>query len=195
MGNKVTRGKGLLENYLAKKRADKANSFFTETQRQGKILDIGCGSCPYFLINTRFQEKYGIDPSIKATEVKKVILKKMKATDQTLPFEDNFFDVVTMLAVFEHIEKEKVDDLLKEVKRVLKKEGLLVITTPSPWVDSLLHMMGRVGLISSEEIEDHKHNHERVKIEGMLEKAGFKNNMIRSGFFEIFANMWFSAIK
>jgi len=197
MLKKPTRGKGLLENFLAKKRAQKASSLIPKELRSGRILDLGCGSYPYFLFSTDFKERFGIDPLLNKDLCKncRINLKKEKIGEGKLPYKEDFFDVVTMLAVFEHIEKEKIGSLLKEIKRVLKNKGFLIITTPAPWADSLLHFMGKVGLISSEEINEHKHNHKKDKIEDMLERAGFNKQGIKSGSFEAYANMWFRAIK
>ena len=193
----ITRGWGLLEVFLAKQRANKANSFIPKTFREGKILDIGCGSFPYFLATTNFKEKYGIDPviNLKVVGEKGIRLNKIAAGAKRLPFEDSFFDVVTMLAVFEHIDHDDLTPVIKEINRILRKGGILIITTPAPWADKLLHQMARVGLISSEEIHEHKHNHRREKIEDIIESAGFKKNKIRSGFFELRMNMWFVAQK
>jgi len=55
--------------------------------------------------------------------------------------------------------------------------------------------MAKFKLISSEEIHEHKHNHQRKKIEDFLENAGFKKKNIKSGFFELGFNMWFKATK
>lgn len=192
-----TRGVGLLEGFLAKKRAQKANDLIEDNLRTGIILDVGCGSYPYFLLNTNFKEKYGLDPSLKLPEIsdKNLNLRIFDITKNKLPFKDNYFNVVTMLAVFEHIEQDKLPEVLNEIKRVLKKDGIFIITTPAPWVDKLLHFMARFGLISSEEIHEHKHNHPKEKIEGILIAAGFEKRKIRSGFFEIYMNMWFTAIR
>jgi len=198
MKNKsYTRGNGILEVFLAKQRASKANSFISKNQRKGKILDIGCGSYPYFLIFTKFENKYGLDPSLKISEIseKNLNLRVFDVTKKILPFTDNYFDVVTMLAVFEHIEHDKLNFILKEIKRVLKKEGKLIITTPAPWADKLLHFMANFGLISAEEIHEHKHNHSKEKIESILAEAGFEKRKIRCGFFELSMNMWFTVIK
>jgi len=46
-----------------------------------------------------------------------------------LPFSDDSVDFVIMLAVIEHI--SEIDHLMTEVKRVLKKNGVLYITTPN----------------------------------------------------------------
>lgn len=195
MNGRVTRGKGLLENYLAKKRAKKADSLILDNQRKGRILDIGCGSYPYFLAKTNFKEKFGIDPSVGNVGNEKIILKKIKVDESKLSFDKDYFDVVTMLAVIEHIEFEKLPAVLEEINRVLKKRGILIITTPAHWTETLLHLMGKVGLISAEEINEHKYNYQRLGIEGILERSGFEKKNTRSGFFELYANMWFSAIK
>lgn len=195
--NAPTRGFGFLEDLLAKLRADNANSKIPYSLRKGKILDIGCGSYPYFLINTDFNEKYGIDPSLKLSEIidNKLNLQTFDVAKNTLPFKDSYFDVVTMLAVFEHIDNSKLLSVLKEIERVLKNNGLFIITTPAPWSDKLLHLMARVGLISSEEIHEHKTHHSKKRIENVLLDAGFKKTKIKSGYFEIYMNMWFTATK
>lgn len=191
--SKFTRGNGLLEGFLAKKRADKANSFISNNLRKGKILDIGCGSYPYFLINTNFKDKYGIDPSLNLKELKtnNLNLQSADITKTKFSFKDNYFDVITMLAVFEHIDNDRLNFILKEIKRVLKNNGLFIITTPAPWSDKLLHQMAKVGLISSEEIHEHKTHHSKQKIERILIESGFEPEKIKSGYFELGLNMWF----
>lgn len=195
--NNVTRGKGLLENFLARQRANKANSFISNKQRKGRIFDIGCGTYPYFLSLTKFKEKYGMDPVVSVNSVvgQNLHLEQAEITKNKLIYKDNYFDVVTMLAVFEHIEHDKLNFVLAEIKRVLKRDGVLIITTPSPWADKLLHFMARLYLISKDEIHEHKHNHPKKKIESILQDAGFEKNKIKSGFFEFFMNMWFTGIK
>jgi SAM-dependent methyltransferase len=193
----MTRGSGLLEGFLAKKRAKLANGFIPKASREGKILDIGCGSFPYFLRTTDFKDKYGLDPVInisilKDTDIK---LKKGGIGSEGLPFADNYFDVVTLLAVFEHINHNDLIPVIKEIQRILKKGGIVIITTPAPWSDKLLHVMARVGLISAEEIHEHKHNLSRGKIKNIIGSGGFNKLNIRSGFFELFMNMWFVAKK
>lgn len=190
-----TRGHGLLESFLAKKRAEKAKSLIDGNLKKGSILDIGCGSFPYFLTFIDFKNKYGVDPSLSTTESNKLILKKIDVAKTPLPFADNFFETVTMLAVFEHIDYQRLTFVLKEVKRVLKRNGIFIITTPSPWSDKLLHNMARFGLISSEEIHDHKHHYSKNRIEGIIRETGFKKENINSGYFEFGMNMWFTATK
>lgn len=195
--NSFTRGSGFFEEFLAKKRADKADGFISDNKRSGRILDIGCGYFPHFLITTKFKEKYGIDPSVnlKLLENKEIQIKKAKVDESRIPFKDEYFDVVTLLAVFEHLDQDKLIPVLKEVRRVLKKNGILIITTPSPWADKLLHFMAEFGLISSEEIHEHKHNKKKSHIVDIINEAGFEKEKTGSGFFELYMNMWFTSIK
>ncbi len=189
---KVTRGSGILEGFLARRRTAKASYLLNKSKKE-KILDIGCGSYPYFLLNSNFKERYGIDPSLTTLKIKDIQFAKFDVTKQKLPFKDNFFDAVTMLAVFEHLEFKKIPFVLKEIKRVLKNDGILVITTPAPWSDKLLHFMAKVGLISKEEIHEHKHHFGRKDIESTLLDSGFE--MVKSGYFEGGVNMWFLVEK
>jgi len=191
--NSVTRGHGLLEGFLAKRRTTMAKKLLKEAKKE-KILDVGCGSYPYFLINIDFTEKIGIDPSLKNISYKELKLKKIDATKK-LPFKDNYFNAVTMLAVFEHLEKKKLPDVLREIRRVLNKDGILVITTPAPWADKPLHHLANFGIISKEEIHEHKHNLNHRTIGQYLIDAGFTEKKIKKGFFEIYMNMWIRAVK
>ena len=88
-----------------------------------KHLDIGCGD-GYFLKRSKCKEGYGIDKFLGSE------------TTDTLPFPNNTFDYVTMLAVIEHL--HSVKPLIKEISRVLKPKGRLIITTPKRMADTLI---------------------------------------------------------
>lgn len=193
----VTRGFGFFETTLAKKRAILAESLIDPKKRFGKVLDIGCGSFPHFLVSTSFSEKYGVDGSVNESLFKnsQIKLKKLDVETHPLPFQENFFDVVVMLAVFEHIHPEFIDKVLKEIHRVLKENGQLIITTPSPQSVPVLWLLSRIGLISKVEIDDHKNSYAIGKIASFLSDAGFTKQNLTSGHFELGFNMWFVARK
>lgn len=195
--DRVTRGSGLLEKFLAKKRAKKANSLIPKELRKGRILDIGCGFNPYFLISSNFKEKHGIDPSVNLSSIKDTNIKllKLDVTKKKLPFNSNYFDIVTMLAVFEHIERADLKFVMEEIFRILRKDGILILTTPSPWSDGILYLMAKIGLISKEEMDEHKHHYDREAIKGIITEKHFKNKNFNSGFFEGYFNMWFTVKK
>ena len=196
----VTPGHGLLEKFLSKKRAKVANQLIKRHSVRGRILDIGCGVIPLFLISTNFNEKFGIDPYInyqhQENETNKLNLLKFDVeNNQVLPFEDNFFDVVTMLAVFEHIEQEKLSQTMKEIRRILKPEGIFIMTTPCPWSDKLLRVLAKFHLVSQEGMDEHKGAYRHKDLAKYLSKGGFDINKMGFGYFELFLNSWAVAKK
>ena len=97
-----------------------------------KILDIGCGSGNYLAeVEKIGWDVYGIDPSDVAVNVAKGRgLKNIYKGDAIkLPFEDNFFDVISIFHVFEHVPNPQ--EVLNETKRVLKPGGILIIGVPN----------------------------------------------------------------
>ena len=199
--NQPTRGHGALEAYLARKRAQRANQLIPEQQRRGRLLDVGCGSYPYFLATTPFAEKWGIDQifdaesTLQLDDGRVVLIPFDVQRDVSLPFATDFFSVVTMLAVFEHIEPTKLKFLLGEVHRVLQPGGTFVMTTPSSWTNWLLKLMARVGLVSRAEIDEHKDTYAQREIRSTIEGAGFDPGKVTSGSFEVGANLWATATK
>ncbi|MCA1554868.1 MAG: class I SAM-dependent methyltransferase, partial [Chloroflexi bacterium] len=151
-----TRGHGLLESPLAQWRARQANRLIPNHLRQGRILDIGCGSYPYFLAHTSFREKFAIDQHTPTGSPVDIRLHRLDLNTQiVLPFEEEFFSVVTMLAVVEHLNPSGLVGIFREVHRILKPSGLLVLTTRSVWSAGVLRGMARLGLVSADEIREH----------------------------------------
>lgn len=197
----VTRSYGLLEGFLAKKRTHLTGRLIPERHRKGRILDIGCGTHPYHLMNTVFFEKHGIDKSIREKNyesLKKdnIFIKSFNIEgEDNLPFEDNYFETITMLAVLEHIEPSHVSRIINDVFRILKDDGIFILTTPPPWTDRLLLIMAGLGLVSVTEIKDHKDTYKPEKIINLLQRAGFQRERVRYGYFEMFMNIWVAARK
>lgn len=113
-----TRGTGVFEGHLARLRARQANRLIPDDLRQGRILDVGCGSMPYFLAHTSFKEKFAID-QLSPNVVNPDILWHTF-------FEDEFFSVVTMLAVVEHLNPSSLVTLFAEVHRILQPGGVII---------------------------------------------------------------------
>lgn len=104
-----------------------------------KILDVGCGDGFYLHLLSNLGVKsltlVGVDVDNNALKSarknlkgKKVKLIKVDLMDK-LPFKSSLFDKIIMSEVCEHL----ADDVkaLKEIKRVLKRGGTLVITVPN----------------------------------------------------------------
>ena len=83
----------------------------------GKTLDIGCGESEY---SEYFPNRIGID--IKASHTNRIA----DAHDLHM-FKDEEFDGILCTEVLEHLHTPQ--KAIKEMYRVLKKEGLLILTT------------------------------------------------------------------
>lgn len=108
-----------------------------EKYKPKKILDAGCGRGFYLKVLSFYsfpKEIHGIDINNHYLNVarqicndKRVIIKQ--ANIYSLPYPKNYFDLVIASEILEHLN----DDLkaLKELKRVLKLNGYLLITVPN----------------------------------------------------------------
>ncbi len=194
-----TRGKGLLEPTLADLRTQRANRLIPPELRAGRILDIGCGSFPYFLSHTSFEEKFAVDqlPMPKETAIRNRIefFTLNLNTEPKLPFEENFFSVVSLLAVVEHLNPDSMAILFKESHRVLRPGGTVIMTTPAAWSDGLLKFMARINLVSAEEIHEHAFAYTLPLIGWHFGQAGFEMKKVKFGYFELMLNMWATATK
>lgn len=192
----------MLEKILSKIRSKVANNLIPPDHRKGRILDIGCGERLYFLINTKFHEKYGIDRLIDDKAVlcnqkeENIFIKRYDVEKNGLElFRDEYFDVVTMLAVFEHFDTVKLPYIIKEIKRVLKSNGIFILTTPAGWSNGILGVLSKLKLVNTVLFEEHKVLYDKKKILSVLIEGGFLKENIKLGNFELFMNIWSTAIK
>lgn len=95
------------------------------------ILDAGCGTGAGMLYLQEFGTVYGVDLSSKAVAFcKKRGITKVKLGDVSkLPFKNGYFDIVCLMDVIEHVSNDKL--VIKEMYRVLKKNGILLMTLPA----------------------------------------------------------------
>lgn len=102
-----------------------------QLRTDSKILDVGCGTGGTTLALKKFGSVYGIDSSFSALKYsnQRGLDKVLKSSVYDLPFKAETFDLITILDSLEHIE----DDIrvLKELKRILKKDGIIFIAVPA----------------------------------------------------------------
>lgn len=192
----ITRGHGLLEPLLARLRAERAERLIPDHLRAGRILDVGCGSYPYFLAHTHFAEKFAIDQLPSADPPKEISWHVLDLNSSPrLPFPDDFFSVVTMLAVIEHLSPDGLVGLFRECWRVMTPGGSVLITTPAAWSSRVLFLMARLRLVSREEIDEHVFAYTLPLIGWYFGAAGFAMSKVRFGYFELGLNLWAVAAK
>jgi len=107
------------------------NIFFSD--RNAKILDVGSGlgQCLISLKNSGWQNLYAIDiDNFNKNFFKKqnIIFKKFNAETDKFLFENEFFDVVLSFTVIQFFYNPS--NFMSEIYRVLKKEGIFILTTP-----------------------------------------------------------------
>ena len=129
--------KTITEKYFEKRNADNAHDdknflngrVFTTIDRflrekagrplRGALLDVGCGDGAFVAYcNREGLGAKGVD-----------IADGVDFETDSLGYPDHSFDIVTMFSVIEHIKDPS--NILSEVRRVLAKNGLLVIITPN----------------------------------------------------------------
>jgi len=98
-----------------------------------KLLDVGCGTGTISLeLQRRGFEVYGIDFSsvgIQRAREKGINAIECDLDKDGIPFENSFFDVVWAGDVVEHVFDPLF--LLKEINRVLKYDGKILLSTPN----------------------------------------------------------------
>ena len=105
-----------------------------------KILDLGCGNGRMFdLLKEKRIIYTGVDNSEKLIEIAKQKFinsgaEFLVSNVLKLPFSESSFDSIVSLAVFHHIPSEQFrQDFFQEIKRVLKNNGFLILTTWNLW--------------------------------------------------------------
>lgn len=100
-------------------------------KREGRILDVGCGrGLELKLMSQKGFESYGVERPWRQLLIRPS--KKVKITFQELTrcrFPTGFFDLVSFWHSLEHLNDPS--GALKEVKRILKNDGFLVIQVPN----------------------------------------------------------------
>ncbi len=106
-----------------------------------RLLDVGCSNGAFvWIANKLGVDAEGIDVSVNA--VKNGLERGLKIHQGCLDdigFKDNYFDVITLYEVIEHVDKPI--NLLRECNRIIKPGGMLVIGTgnTNSWTK---HFMG-----------------------------------------------------
>lgn len=158
-----------------------------------KIVDIGSsfGWLEKEILKEKPKEVIGLEINKEAVDfaiknVKGAIFIEAGALD--LPIKSNYADIVTFFDVIEHIPINTENVALKEINRILKKGGILLLSTPNDHLLSkLLDLAWYFG---------HRH-YNKEKLKKMLNKTGFKIASIesRGSIFSSLYLCWFYIMK
>lgn len=142
-------------------------------KKMDSILDFGCGTgyLMEHLLKLAGGQCFGLDLSEEAVRQvnqrfsshpgfgKAVWVERLPS-----PFAGNSMDLVISVEVVEHLDDEQLSEMLKEIYRILKPEGYLVITTPNkedleankaicPECGCIFHRWQHVKTWSSQDLE------------------------------------------
>lgn len=156
-------------------------------QNNTKILDVGCIPGHFTVLLRKLGYNVicvDINPSRADSFLKKydVEVYRVDVVEEPLPFYDNSFDIVLFTEVVEHIP----DPLhpLNEIYRVLRKNGVLILSTPAFTLGDRMKILWGLGdnnfvkeLRKKRKIGHYGHIRKYLprELELLLREAGFKN--------------------
>jgi len=171
---KVNKNNENIEPLTAKGVHDAVLSLIS-SKKGGKVLDAAAGNGAMSKrLSEMGYETFPIDIDASKFQYTKLRCKEVDL-NKDIPFEDNFFDLVVSVETIEHLENPW--HFIRELHRVLRPGGQLIITTPnitSIFSRLLFLINGRYILFSNKAFRDgHIMPLTKWMIEGILEKNNF----------------------
>lgn len=159
--------RAILESFLRRIAASLQRSFASTNVDKSvsiplRILDVGCGTGANLEMLSQFGEAEGVDVSDDALAFcTQKGLKAQKGLAETLPFDDEAFDLTTALDVIEHLDDDVAG--LSEMYRVTRKGGYSLIFVPA-----YMFLWG-----VQDDISNHRIRYTRKQIVDRFKRAGY----------------------
>ena len=157
------------------------------------VLDIGCGFNANLLkkIEHLILKGTGIDLEVNQDFFSHKIKLVSYYLNDELPFSDEKFDIVISLANIEHLNSPH--ETIREIYRVLRPNGLLLLTTPSTYAKPVLEILCFFNLLSKKEIMDHKNYFNKYILINYCRQSGFST--VNHRYFQLGMNNFLFAQK
>src|SRR5882762_9723501 len=128
------------------------------------ILDVGCGTGANLEMLSQFGNAEGVDVSVEALDFCRArgLQQVKQGAAETLPYENDSFDLVTGLDVVEHLDDDVAG--LKEMHRVLRPDGRAVLFVPA-----FMFLWG-----VQDDISNHRRRYTMAGLKAAVRKAGFE---------------------
>jgi len=136
------------------------------------VLDVGCYDGSLFRrLGSRLRFGVGVDPMLGDT-VEGERFHLLPGDFPNVPTLPERVDVITMLAVLEHVPSDDLESWTRACRKLLAPGGLVVATFPSPAVDKILDVLLRLRLLHGMEFGQHHGADPRASAQA-FERAGF----------------------
>jgi SAM-dependent methyltransferase len=138
-------------------------SALRRTGRGGRILDLGCGTGGVLQHLGAHGDALGLDPAPEAARYcRRRGVPMLLGSGLELPFADASFDAVLALDVIEHVPDDVA--MLREARRVLRPDGVLIVTVPAlPWLWS-----------AHDDVNHHYRRYTLATLRRSLQAGGFR---------------------
>lgn len=166
-----------------------------------KFIDLGCKD-GYLLDKAKelSLDVHGLDISDNIVKILNKQGFKVKKADlrEKMPYEDNYFDIVSCQQVIEHLTDP--EHLIKECYRVLKQDGLMILSTPNlASIGSRLRLLfGKYPLQLGPCKRWHFGHHYRLFtlpiLKQVLERNGFSIEKVRGTEVYLNPNSWLKGL-
>lgn len=143
-----------------------------DIKKKDKIFDIGCATGAHLtdIVNKTGAKCYGIEISPVAVKLNKDKRVHIKVADmEKTTFPDKSFDKIFSLGVFEHTSRS--ESVFRELNRVMKKEGLALITVPNKY--SFFHITKNIKMLLGTWDLGYERSFTKSEVEFILKKTGF----------------------
>ena len=181
-----------LENILFLLRTRKIKKNLKRLKNIDSVIDVGCGYNAKSLQKLLFffpeiKNSTGIDFSINENLDNKKINLIEHDLNKAFPVKNGIFDVVISSAVIEHLNDNELT--IKEIHRILKPGGYLLLTTPSKFNKPILEFFAyKLKLLDETEIRDHKKYFTKTELDSILKNCMFKDVDVK--YFEFGLNIF-----
>lgn len=137
------------------------------------VLDIGCGTdgALFSVLNGRIGSGIGVDGDAVPEDYGEFRFISGRAPDD-LPAGETF-DAITMLAFLEHIPADGQRNIAEACRTLLRTNGRVICTVPSPTVDSLIQLGKRLRILDGIH-EDEHYGFEPSQTVSLFVDRGFK---------------------
>jgi SAM-dependent methyltransferase len=175
----------LFSKVIADRRYAKIASYI-----KGDVLELGCGNAQILAkYGSNIATYCGVERSAKLVEKLSQKYPRMSFVQCDLDRDqlaiDRTFDCVLMIAIIEHLFNQQF--VMDKVAQMLKPGGIIVITTPTPFGNDIVHGLGAaLGIFYKSAVDDHIVIYNRHRLKILANEIGLKLN--HHEYFQFYCN-------